>query len=355
MGKKCISAGVLFLTMLAVLLDTKVALQGARDGIALCLHTVIPSLFPFLLLCGLLSTIVNDLPVPFFGFFCKLGKIPPHGISLLGIGLLGGYPAGAQVVAQAYQAGLLSKKDGEKLLVLCNHTGPAFIFGFGATVFAGSLFCLLIWLIQLLSVVFLIIILAKTKNSQDTPWMPMRKRLKNPMAAAVDAMAQICGWVILFRVLLAYLEHWFLWCAPMEVHTLLCGILEMTNGCSMLTLLPLQGQRLLLMAVMTSFGGLCVFLQTQSVISASGLSMKGYLPGKIVQSQFSLLLATAAQWLLPQEERFFPAPVLLVCAACICILYGILCRKEKKDVAISKHLVYNEKNHPLRGNQYAVS
>ena len=355
MGKKCISAGVLFLTMLAVLLDTKVALQGAKDGIALCLQTVIPSLFPFLLLCGLISSIVNDLPMPFSGLFSKFRKIPPHGISLLGIGLLGGYPAGAQAVAQAYQAGLFSKKDGERLLVLCNHTGPAFIFGFGATVFAGLLPCLLIWLIQLLSVIFQTMLLPQRENSQDTPWMPARKKPGNPMAGAVDAMAQICGWVLIFRVILAYLEHWFLWRAPTEIHALLCGILEMTNGCSMLTLLPLQGQQLLLMAVMTSFGGLCVFLQTQSVISSSGLSMKGYLSGKMVQSQFSLLLATAAQWLLPKEERFFSAPVLLAGAAGICILYGILSRKEKKDVAISKHLVYNEENHPLRGNRYAVS
>ena len=36
--------------MLVLILDGKTALEGARQGIELCLRTVVPSLFPFFLL-----------------------------------------------------------------------------------------------------------------------------------------------------------------------------------------------------------------------------------------------------------------------------------------------------------------
>ena len=37
------------LGMLVLILDSKTALAGAREGIDLCIRTVIPSLFPFFL------------------------------------------------------------------------------------------------------------------------------------------------------------------------------------------------------------------------------------------------------------------------------------------------------------------
>ena len=38
------------LGMLALILDGRTAIEGARQGIGLCLRTVIPSLFPFFVL-----------------------------------------------------------------------------------------------------------------------------------------------------------------------------------------------------------------------------------------------------------------------------------------------------------------
>ena len=42
--------------MLALILDGRTAIDGARQGIELCLRTVIPSLFPFFVLSILLTS-----------------------------------------------------------------------------------------------------------------------------------------------------------------------------------------------------------------------------------------------------------------------------------------------------------
>lgn len=47
----CVSFG-----MLALILDGRTAIDGARQGIELCLRTVIPSLFPFFVLSILLTS-----------------------------------------------------------------------------------------------------------------------------------------------------------------------------------------------------------------------------------------------------------------------------------------------------------
>ena len=44
-------------------------------------------------------------------------------------------------------------------------------------------------------------------------------------------MATVCGWVELFRVLLAFLKRWIFWILPAAVHVAVTGILELSNGC----------------------------------------------------------------------------------------------------------------------------
>ena len=44
------------LGLLVLILDAKAALIGARDGVNLCIYTVVPSLFPFLVLSVLISS-----------------------------------------------------------------------------------------------------------------------------------------------------------------------------------------------------------------------------------------------------------------------------------------------------------
>ena len=102
-------------------------------------------------------------------------------------------------------------------------------------------------------------------------------------------MATVCGWVVLFRVLLAFLKRWFFWILPAAVQVAVTGILELSNGCCELLAVTDVSDRFCICSGILAFGGLCVTMQTVSV--TAGLSLKPYFWGKLLQTLFSLALA----------------------------------------------------------------
>ena len=132
-------------------------------------------------------------------------------------------------------------------------------------------------------------------------------------------MSLICGWVFVFRVLLAFLRRWFLWMLPGWAEILASGLLELTNGCSLLSLAESEGLRFILASAMLAFGGICVWLQTASTTKTLGTGR--YLSGKLIQTVISVSLAWMAQyWLYPTQYQFpvqFLFSVLSILAVCI--------------------------------------
>ena len=112
------SAGWAF-AMLVLILDGQTAMAGAAEGLALCMKTLIPSLFPFFLLSAMLTSSLS-------------------GGGLLLTGLLGGYPLGAANAARAYRARQLDRAEAERMAVLCNCAGPSFLFGVVGPVLGGA-------------------------------------------------------------------------------------------------------------------------------------------------------------------------------------------------------------------------
>ena len=96
---------LLMIGMLAMILDSRTALQGASQGVELCLTAVIPSLLPFLCLSMALTQRLFSKRLPLFGVIGRLFGIPKGAEILLLPALLGGYPAGAACIAQAANRG----------------------------------------------------------------------------------------------------------------------------------------------------------------------------------------------------------------------------------------------------------
>ena len=93
-------AAVLGMTVL--ILDSKTAIMGASQGIRLCIGTVVPAIFPFLLLSNqIISAFSGD---KILQPFARLFHFPPEAAPILIPGFLGGYPVGAQCIAKEYSA-----------------------------------------------------------------------------------------------------------------------------------------------------------------------------------------------------------------------------------------------------------
>lgn len=296
--------------MLMLILDGKTALTGAQVGMDLCIRTVIPALFPFFVLSSLLVTGIDGRWLRPLGRFCR---IPKGAEPLLLVGLLGGYPTGAQCVAQGYRNGQLSKHQAERMLAFCNNAGPSFLFGMVAQMFDYPRYAWLLWVIHILSAI-LVARMIPAGDLSPVSVSVSRIRLPQALAKAVSTTSLVCGWVILFRVLITFLDRWVLWLLPNTVQVLLVGLLELSNGCCALGSIQNTALRFLVCSGLLAFGGVCVTMQTRSV--TEGLSLKPYLLGKLLQTGISLFFAHALQFLFPNPLPGFWYPLLLALPLC---------------------------------------
>ncbi len=316
--------------MLLMILDSKTAVAGAREGLELCIRTVIPSLFPFFVISSWMTPLLLGSKNPLLMPLGRIIRIPAGAESLLLVGFLGGYPTGALCVAEAFRRGRLSRQDAERMMVFCSNAGPSFLFGIVGGMFPRNWMVWLLWGIQIVSALVCGILLPGGADGQVTLPEETHSSLPAALAQALRSMASVCGWVVIFRVLLGFLDRWLFWVLPPEWSIVLSGVLELTNGCCSLPAVCGIGSRFLLASVLLSFGGLCVAMQTASV--TEGLSFRLYLPGKLLQSAVSLMLSLAAQVLLPDGVKL-PMMLFLLLPSAIFALYFLRsgAKKEKSS------------------------
>lgn len=301
MKNRYLAAAFGALGILILILDSKTGLRGASDGVAVCIRTLLPSLFPFFVLSSIVTSSCSGMSLPFLSAGGKLCHIPKGAESLLAVGILGGYPVGAQCVAQACSQGIISREDAEKMIVFCNNAGPSFIFGIVAPQFSNPNIGWLIWVVQIASALVTGLLLLPSGNQATILQNKQMPDMTQVMERAIRAIATVCGWVILFRIALAFLDRWILWIAPKEIRVCAAAILELANGCLLLGEIENEGLRFILSCAMLSFGGLCVMMQTASV--AGDIPLRHYFPGKLVQTILCVILSMWAQYLLPHRMR----------------------------------------------------
>ena len=314
--------------MLIIILDGKTALQGAISGIDLCLRTVIPSLFPFFILTGILSNTIIGHRFSLLQPICRFCKIPDGSASLLILGLLAGYPVGAQLVSQAQRDGNLSYSSAIRMAAFCNNAGPSFIFGILSTMFIHSYNAWFLWGIQIISALIVGVLLPSYNVDPCNLHKPSSISVTKAMERAIKTMASVCGWVIASRILLGFCKIWFLWRFPVAVQVLISGLFELSNGCVRLHEVSSEGLRFVLASILLSAGGLCVTMQTVSV--SKKIITRVYFLGKVMQVFITFLLSLITQMLLYSgpDRLFFPFGVSIT--LCVAVIFGIFIIFRKK-------------------------
>ena len=313
--------------LILLIVDTKTAVTGAFAGIELCLKSVIPSLFPFLIISSLMGAAMgnNHYALAPLGKLCNM----PSGCeNILFLGLLGGYPVGAKLVAQQYEAGNLPEENAHRLMGFCNNPGPAFIFGMLWDAFHNKYTLWALWGVQIISSLLVGIILPRQKTIGKAQSENASQSIVETLSTCVRTMANICGWIVIFRVVIAYLQLYLFPFVPDTMQVIFAGILELTNGCHMLTQLQSVPLRFVLCSGMLSFGGICVTLQTASTAAKLGLGW--YLPGKILQTAFSIMISTLLQGIIFLDSVSATIPITL-CFVVIGILYFTIFRKNSSN------------------------
>lgn len=282
----------------ALLLFPDVSAAAAREGVTLCLQTVLPSLFPFFVLSSLLvqSDVPRLLSRAMAGVMYPLFGVSGAGASALILGLLGGYPVGARTVAELYGRGEIAREEAEQLLAFCNNSGPGFFLGVcGTAVFGSARAGAYLYLIHVGAALVTGVLLRRDLG------LPRRKavsRQRAPfdLAAAVQgsfaAVGSVSAFVIFFMVLLRLLSLVpALAALPPLPRAALFGFVEMTNGVNALSA---TRAGFVLCAAIMNWGGLSVQAQTRALLAGSALSARRCVIGKAVQALAGVPLALLA-------------------------------------------------------------
>ena len=284
--------------MAVLILDSRTALIGASEGVELCLKTVVPSLFPFFILSGIL---VGSLMGQEFSGLSPIGHtlgIPKGAEVLLVSGFLGGYPVGAKAVRDAWEEGCVQKEAAERMLSFCNNAGPAFLFGIAGHMFSSPAAAWVIWGIHIISALVTGWLFRLESSVLTHSLVRKSSSITQAMTNAINSCAQVCGWVISFRMLCCFLQRWILWVLPLWMQTAVTGLLELANGCLALGNIASEPVRFVLCSGMLSLGGFSVLMQTMSV--TRGLKLNYYIRGKLLQTLISILLSFVyVKWLSP--------------------------------------------------------
>lgn len=288
-------------------------LSLSLNGLDLWFSKMIPALFPFMVLSGiiirmdLVSSCVQFL-MPLLG---KLFRVGPSCIYGILIGFLCGFPMGARTVADLYEHHLISKDEASFLLSFCNNIGPVYFIGFvlptlgisspGLYLFAMYGLPFLYGLLLRYTIYSRRISPHSAVKSDSSPAVSLLSSLDASILSALSGITKLGGYMIFFN-LLFILPTLFTSFLPLGSKQRSCLIgcigclLEITGGIGFL-----KNQIPAFILCVLPFGGLSCIAQTYSMIQATDLSLSEYVMHKMILTAITVVfyLLTRVQFCLP--------------------------------------------------------
>ena len=290
------------LLLAALTMASEGAVEGAKNALHTCAWVIIPCLFPFLTV----SLLINRLGLPLWlgsklqGPMSLLFGVSGTGAGVFILGILGGYPAGAAIIADLLERGDLEYEEAKKLLAFCNNSGPAFLIGaIGIGVFQSAAAGLLLYMVHILAAVITGLFLSGTEHpphKEDKVFIAsanLSAALPEAMGKAVPQILQICGYVVFFGAVCGCLEEAGL-LSPLigtlalytpltlqQARGLCMGLLELGCGIGAMSGSSLTPAALTLCSLMTGVGGLSVCFQTAGVLQGCGIGLRSHILGRL--------------------------------------------------------------------------
>ncbi|MBE6708011.1 MAG: hypothetical protein E7578_02055 [Ruminococcaceae bacterium] len=329
---------MVFITFILTFLSETIT-SSVSATLELCQKSVIPSLFPFIVLSSIISKTAAHL----------IGDIRSDKVILIPffLGALCGFPVGASSIALLYRNNVISKKKAEYFCALCNNTGPAFIIGVVGKEFWGSTAIgIMFYLCQILSAVICFAIwycilgkrtfLSGGENhniKKATANLPSANvdysvctTFCNSVTSAVSSVLYICGYIVFFKMLCDIIKSII---SAYSGSRFLCSViasaLEFTSGAYAAA--EIGGTvGIALCGFAIGFSGLSVIAQSASFLYSAGLSALPLLRLKILIGVLSSVLCSffynileLSENIIETSEPVFSESPLSLTALLICI------------------------------------
>lgn len=295
-----------------------IAGAGVTQGLSSCVNTLIPSLFPFMVLStymaesGLASALGKwAQPVTRFLF-----RQPGCAAAAVLMGFVGGYPAGAKTVSRLWEQGELTREQAGRLLCFCVSAGPPFVLTAVGACLLGNPSAGVVLLLSVTLSGLLLGVCTRFRGSAQPPQKAKETAqvsgspFVSSVMGAARSMASMCALVIGFSVFLQFLEDLgavrsvarFLILRgfyPGNGISLLPFLTEITAGCRTGAMV---GASLPLFAFALGWGGVCVHLQVFSLFREFPVSRWVFRLFRFLHGLLSGVLCWALLPFFPQAE-----------------------------------------------------
>jgi sporulation integral membrane protein YlbJ len=303
--------GLILLFMILMLLSPGASFRGASSGLLLWFHNVLPNLLPFIILSNLMVHLDITMKVSkvFYPVLGRIFRISCEGCYPILFGFLSGIPMGAKATADLLKENRITLREAQFLLGMCNNASPMFIIGYiaitqlklphtkyaiFAIIYGSAILSALIW--RLFSG-----ILFKNKtndlmvNRPNSIYNKSNSRfsfelLDSSIMNGFETVTRIGGYIILFSILAQIFKEFGTESGIIKALTM--GIFEITTGISQVCMLDITANiKIVLVAALTSFGGLSGIAQTKSVLQDSRLSISSYVIVKLLNVLIATILS----------------------------------------------------------------
>lgn len=288
-----------------------VCITGAKNGLKVAVYSVMPSLFPFMIMAkyiifsGLIFKVGKH-----FKLMPKLFKLTPNECCAMCISTLSGYPSGSVMISDMVKNGQISGSRAEYIMPYISNCSPLFIIGAVGTSMLLNRKCgYILYIIHIVSsLIYAFIsrqnIPPETKNNPICRNMP-----HNPFISAVkdsiSAMLSIIAYIIFFSVISEFITA-FIKLKSDLIISLITSAVEISGGCLMLSNIPVAPAfKLALISFILGFSGICVILQTADVLSENKTSVIPYIKGRLYIGFISSVITYIVFTVMPARLNVF--------------------------------------------------
>lgn len=275
---------IILVLIISIFMYPAMSAQYVSQALALWFEHMIPALFPFMVLSGIIvrKGYSSKLSKPFFPFLGRIYRINPIMCTTMLLGFLFGFPLGAKTISEEYHYGHLTKEQAQYLLIFCNNIGPIYLISFAFPLLQIPNQVLLIHIaIPLLYGFILRYTLYRSLSITMIPPNPASH--PDTISAIDDAITSAC---IATMKLGGYMIFFILCNLIPGINTMqyTSGILEITSGLIRNKPSPYSAM------ILITFSGLSCYAQTYTCINHTDLNFRSYCIHKLVQTSIAIFI-----------------------------------------------------------------
>lgn len=285
--------------------------SAATSGLLLWYQTLVPTLFPVMILSNILlkTNVAEHISGILFRPFRRFVRLSPAGFYAVLIGFLCGCPMGAKTLSDLYKEKKISLLECRYLAPVINNISPAFLLNYlvighlqnaalkmptliilySAPLFYASFFYKKYRKNLSASAEAGDFSSAQAKNKTS----PTSVRISVVDVCISDSISNITklgGYIVLFSILGSLIDHIPLLATLPKA--LLLGITEVSVGIHVIAALPLSFPiKYLLLVAVSAFGGLCCTAQSAQMLKTIDITVCHYLRDKLLIAATATLLA----------------------------------------------------------------